>query len=237
MNKTILIYLIIVIVLVGAISLSFFTAEANDVPGAFGIIMIGSWVPTLAAVITLLLTRQKAELGRLIRSIRIDTGFKRALPYILGYTALLTILLIGAGVIFGLKTPYTAAQILLNIPILLFTGAIGEELGWRGLLLTQLLKKYKLVAASLVSGAIWALFHLPLWFAPELGYSQLSFPVFGISVLAATFLYAVIFIISGGNLLTVIIFHFTQNFGLAFPINMNISAADFFMVYAGVNVI
>lgn len=70
--------------------------------------------------------------------------------------------------------------------MLLFTGVLGEELGWRGLLLKQLFTKWSFLAATLFSGVIWALFHLPLWLAPELGYSHLPFPVFGIQVISGT---------------------------------------------------
>ncbi len=39
-----------------------------------------------------------------------------------------------------------------------------EELGWRGILQPTLSKKITFPLASLACGAIWALWHLPLWF-------------------------------------------------------------------------
>ena len=39
-----------------------------------------------------------------------------------------------------------------------------EELGWRGVLQPELSKKIRYPLAALVCGAVWALWHLPLWF-------------------------------------------------------------------------
>lgn len=40
--------------------------------------------------------------------------------------------------------------------------ALGEELGWRGLLVPALAERHGFARASLLSGAIWAAWHLPL---------------------------------------------------------------------------
>ena len=40
--------------------------------------------------------------------------------------------------------------------------ALGEELGWRGLLVPELAKLTDFTRTSLLSGAIWALWHMPL---------------------------------------------------------------------------
>ncbi|HEY1017005.1 MAG TPA: CPBP family intramembrane glutamic endopeptidase [Herpetosiphonaceae bacterium] len=39
--------------------------------------------------------------------------------------------------------------------------AFGEELGWRGLLVPELAKRYSFGATALISGGIWALWHYP----------------------------------------------------------------------------
>ena len=40
--------------------------------------------------------------------------------------------------------------------------ALGEEIGWRGLLVPQLFKKYGYSRTSLISGLIWAIWHFPV---------------------------------------------------------------------------
>lgn len=45
---------------------------------------------------------------------------------------------------------------------LLLGGSLGEEIGWRGFLLPRLLKRHSALAASLILGLGWALWHAPV---------------------------------------------------------------------------
>lgn len=53
-------------------------------------------------------------------------------------------------------------------PILfvLFVLVVGEEIGWRGFLLRHLLHQRSPLVAATVVGAVWALWHTPLYFIP-----------------------------------------------------------------------
>jgi CAAX protease family protein len=46
----------------------------------------------------------------------------------------------------------------------LWTGPVAEEFGWRGYLLPKFAERWSPVAAGLVIGVIWALWHLPLFY-------------------------------------------------------------------------
>jgi membrane protease YdiL (CAAX protease family) len=46
--------------------------------------------------------------------------------------------------------------------LLVFSGPVGEEIGWRGFALPRLLEKYSALTASLILGSVWAVWHLPL---------------------------------------------------------------------------
>src|SRR5262249_58446417 len=39
---------------------------------------------------------------------------------------------------------------------------LGEEIGWRGFLVPELAKRYSFTATSVLSGVIWALWHVPI---------------------------------------------------------------------------
>lgn len=39
---------------------------------------------------------------------------------------------------------------------------LGEEIGWRGFLVPELAKRYSFTATSIISGVIWALWHVPI---------------------------------------------------------------------------
>jgi uncharacterized protein len=55
----------------------------------------------------------------------------------------------------------------LSVPILivvLLIPALFEEIGWRGLALPRLQSRYGALAASLIIGLAWAVWHVPIWF-------------------------------------------------------------------------
>ncbi|MBV9775181.1 MAG: CPBP family intramembrane metalloprotease [Gemmatimonadetes bacterium] len=92
---------------------------------------------------------------------------------------------------------------------------LGEEFGWRGYALPRLQARSGALPASLVIGAAWSVWHLPLFLMPGGGEFHVPFIVFlvetgiGWSVLM-TWLYNR----SGGALLTSLLFHGAGNFAL-----------------------
>ena len=70
--------------------------------------------------------------------------------------------------------------------------SFGEELGWRGFLFPELHRMTSFTTASLISGIVWVLFHLPLiLFADYNSTAPRAFVVvvFSISAIARTFLH------------------------------------------------
>ena len=86
-------------------------------------------------------------------------------------------------------------QIYMIIPmiLLMIIGGGQEEIGWRGLLLPELLKKYSPIISSLLVGITWAIWHVPLFFIkglPQYGQNFISFTLGCISLsLFMTYLY------------------------------------------------
>jgi membrane protease YdiL (CAAX protease family) len=71
-------------------------------------------------------------------------------------------------------------------------GSFGEELGWRGFLFPELHRMTSFTTASLISGVVWALFHLPVMlFSDYNSTAPIAFQVvvFFISAIAHTFVY------------------------------------------------
>jgi membrane protease YdiL (CAAX protease family) len=52
---------------------------------------------------------------------------------------------------------------------------MSEEFGWRGYVLPRFQAKWNALVSSVVLGAIWASWHVPLWFIPEAEHSATFF--------------------------------------------------------------
>lgn len=113
--------------------------------------------------------------------------------FVLGLPALLVLVvsLIYGGMGGTLTLSYLPARLWAYVPTLLLLVSVGggnEELGWRGFGLPDLQKKHGPVAATLILGTVWALWHLPLLAtSPDILSGAMSLPAIGV-VAGVTFL-------------------------------------------------
>jgi uncharacterized protein len=99
---------------------------------------------------------------------------------------------------------------------ILIIGPLPEEIGWRGYLLDRLQLRWNALTASLLLGAIWWTWHLPLFVLP--GY----FDAFGrdapapldllYGIIPSAVLYTWVYNNTGRSVLAVVLLHFVQNF-------------------------
>lgn len=66
---------------------------------------------------------------------------------------------------------------ILFMPLMIYGGGL-EEVGWQGILQPLLQKQFPFLAAVLIEGIIWSVWHLPLWFIPASSQSTYSFAAF-----------------------------------------------------------
>jgi CAAX protease family protein len=95
-------------------------------------------------------------------------------------------------------------------------GPLPEELGWRGYALDQLQARWNALSSSLVLGALWALWHLPLFFMPGMlhadhGIGSAWFWLFMATVIPMAIIATWIFNNTCRSTLAAILFHFTSN--------------------------
>ena len=91
-----------------------------------------------------------------------------------------------------------------------------EELGWRGLALPLLQRRYAPLWSSLILGGIWGLWHLPAFFLSGSPQSAWSFGPYFVGVLAITVILTAMFNAAKGSLLIAALYHFQMN-GPAWP--------------------
>jgi membrane protease YdiL (CAAX protease family) len=108
------------------------------------------------------------------------------------------------------------------IPFALATliyGPVPEEIGWRGYGLDRLLGKWNALAASAVLGALWSLWHIPMFFMPGSLMSDV-FPLLttrfwiamGPGIVAEAVIMTWIYIHTKRSILAAVLFHFMMNF-------------------------
>jgi membrane protease YdiL (CAAX protease family) len=87
----------------------------------------------------------------------------------------------------------------------------GEELGWRGYALPRLARHLGLGGAGVLLGAIWALWHLPLFFLHGSGSDGQSFPIYLVLVTTISLAMAWLYWKTDGSLLLVMLMHASVN--------------------------
>jgi membrane protease YdiL (CAAX protease family) len=91
-------------------------------------------------------------------------------------------------------------------------GPLGEEIGWRGVLLPQLMQRIPPLAAALVVGVVWYAWHVPLYAAedklPALG----DHAMFLYSCIALSIVMTWLFLKSGASTFLMIYVHDATNY-------------------------
>lgn len=90
---------------------------------------------------------------------------------------------------------------------LFLRGPMGEELGLRGFALPRLQQRMSAFKASMVIGALWALWHLPVLIDRNI----VSIVIFLLLAFTLSFLFTLMFNGSAGSLLPGLVFHAFQN--------------------------
>ena len=116
---------------------------------------------------------------------------------------------------------------LFTVIYVLVINGFGEEIGWRGFLAETLLGRFSLGVTALIVGAIWALWHLPLFWIVDafrdLGIGGTIGWVFGL--LSGSVFLAWLYRGSGRSILLVALWHTAFNFTTATTAAAGVTAA------------
>lgn len=164
---------------------------------------IGGLGPCIAGLITMSRKKTIGNIGRFIFGCHQDSFF------------ILLILLTLVVLTFALPTMKQNEAISVNAIPLIVIEAItiyggSEELGWRGVMQPILEKKMPSPLASLITGSVWAIWHLPLWLIEGNSHQNMPFYLFAIlAILLSYWLSALID--SGGSVFFCMVLHGVSN--------------------------
>jgi membrane protease YdiL (CAAX protease family) len=99
------------------------------------------------------------------------------------------------------------AGLLVLFAVLALTDGLGEELGWRGAALPRLLERTGPVAASLVLGVVWAVWHAPLRWTDGATMEGAAVWLLLVQLPACAVVYTWVFLSTGGSVLPAIALH------------------------------
>ncbi len=124
------------------------------------------------------------------------------------------------------------------VPFALFTlifGPLPEELGWRGFALDRLQARWSALGSSLILGAAWTLWHLPLFFIGgtfqfKQGIGSIAFWLFMLDKAPQSILMTWIYNHTRRSTLSAVLFHFMVNFvGELLALTMRAEAFQIFL--------
>ncbi len=204
--------------------------------------LLGVLMPMVSALLLTAIYDGRPAMRSLLSRLKIwRVSWKWWIAVVLVFPVLLVI----AGVLYNLFSdqppisllPITAAVLFVNI-IFLAIASLGEEIGWRGVALPALLKRYGPFTASVILGIVWATWHLPFWILLDtlsqygVGYFVLNY----IFIVPTTFYITWVFINSKGSLLLPVVLHLVFNIinVALFPIT---STTGSFAVFVGLQLV
>jgi membrane protease YdiL (CAAX protease family) len=139
----------------------------KSIPGTIVWLLFDCFGPALAAVIALAVCRGRAavvELGRSIVRWRVP-------PWL--YVAAWFLVVVNLAVVvagyathslqYGPSGLSLGKFVLFFFAMAFFDGPLGEEIGWRGVLLPELMRKVSPLAAASIVGVVWYAWHVPLY--------------------------------------------------------------------------
>lgn len=189
-----------------------------SVPGTIIWSLLRGFGPALAGVLALAICRGRASVVALGRSlIRWRVG---PWLYLAGWLGLITNgAVVATGYLLG-RIYFTPGTIPFTrfvpffVLMALLDGPLGEEIGWRGVLLPQLMQRWKAIPAALVVGVVWYVWHIPLYLADGKAMSLPEHGAFLYSCLLLSIILTWFVLKSNGSTLMAIYVHNCWNYSI-----------------------
>ena len=183
------------------------------------------WTPNITAILLIVFfLKEKSGVQKLVN------GWKKwkADPrwYLLAFSPIL-IYFLSAGIYLAFggrpKGPDPVPPLGLSFPVFalmaVFTGATGEELGWRGFALPRLQKHFSALISSLLLGIYWGIWHIPTWIIFGVPFTFESTILFVSTTVLNSIILTSIYNNTKGSILLVSLHHWFENIWSSFVVS------------------
>jgi membrane protease YdiL (CAAX protease family) len=188
------------------------TRALGEISARHPLFILAVYAPAIAAIAVVTRTTGFSGLRRFLSRL----SLWRCSPYWYGFllVGIGAIYVTGAwlkGTLFTAPWPFTGlGPLLAAMAFMLVLGPV-EEIGWRGVALPILQRRFVPLVASLILGVVWGVWHLPAFFLSGTPQGAWGFTPFLIGAVATSVIVTPLFNASGGSVLLAALFHFQLN--------------------------
>ncbi|GAB3492978.1 CPBP family intramembrane glutamic endopeptidase [Nocardiopsis coralliicola] len=184
--------------------------------GPMPFVVVGSFGPMVGAVLVTLANHGPSGVGALFRRL---SPFRGGLvPYLIGFLVVAAIAASAAGPVLlegaGIDQPALQAALAtapIQFLVIALAGGGNEELGWRGFAQPRLQGALPPLAANVVLGLIWAVWHAPVFHMAGTMQSEMYFPAYTLLCVALTVVLGHVFNASRGGVFAAVVVHAAIN--------------------------
>jgi membrane protease YdiL (CAAX protease family) len=171
------------------------------------------WAPTVLAIVLMAVERGGADaLRELRRLFTLQGGAGKWIAIAVVVPMAIELAAMAAARVSGDAAPFVVwGGVPQMIGIQIVTGAIGEEIGWRGFLLPRLGQRLGANRAAWTMGILWSLWHVPAFFTPGLPHQFMPMWLVLPAVACFGVFMAFVFDRAGGSVLATMAAHLSLN--------------------------
>jgi membrane protease YdiL (CAAX protease family) len=197
-----------IVILISGVGLD----PASLPPWQLIIVFLGGFGPSIVGILVTRMTGNKGTLWKRIKMYKLSGWLY---IFALGVIILIAIISMILDSLLGIPVNSTA-EMLSILPLALIWpvfSSTGEELGWRGVLLPELQKKYSPFISALVVGILWGLWHFPSYLIAlgTLGVNFIPYFILSgpISFIGLSVVMTLVYNKAKGSLFILILMHYT----------------------------
>lgn len=227
MRKTVQYYLILTFLIMTlcwgtCVVCSIFGLSLSECPLLYVPYVLGGWSPTIASFFAL-----KRATGLTFRAwLQSIFDFKHSIFSYLMMLILAVVFILLLSLLSGYESGAPLFAVVFMVPMMLFGGGL-EETGWRGVLQLALESKLSFTFSTLITAAIWCLWHLPLFFIRGVSQYGANYAVFSLNVMGLSFALSAIRKCTGSTWLCVLFHCLVNSLQGVYIIHENIVASGF----------